>query len=372
MPLSNVIPENYNQQLEAKELKIKLLFDDLNPPKLEVYNSPTLQFRVRAEFKIWHEGNDSFFAMFKRDHPKQPHRIDNFSIGSAIIQQLMQSLMAAIKSSNLLRHKLFQVEFLTTLSGEALVSMIYHKALDAQWQQQAEALQDDLGIKIIGRSKKQRLVLKEDFVTERLLVNEQHYLFQQVENSFTQPNATVNQKMLSWALDNSRSIGGDLLELYCGNGNFTVVLAQNFNQVLATEISKTSVKSAHYNFALNDINNVKVVRMSSEDISSALAGKRAFRRLKEINLEDYQFSTVLVDPPRAGLDPLTEKLITLFDNILYISCNPNTLHANLTNICETHRIEKFAIFDQFPYTEHIECGVLLSKTPVQSELNDNN
>jgi tRNA (uracil-5-)-methyltransferase len=361
MPLSRVIPDQYPQQLDAKAEKIRQQFAEFKPPALQIFSSPSLQFRMRAEFKIWHQDDDSYFAMFNREQPKQPVRIDNFSIGAALIQQLMQSLLTAIKGSPILRHKLFQVEFLTTLSGEALVTMIYHKALDEHWQQLAEQLQQQLNINIIGRSKKQRLVLNTDFVTEQLQVNGQRYDFQQVENSFTQPNATVNQKMLSWALENSKTQGGDLLELYCGNGNFTVVLAQNFSRVLATEISKTSVKSAHYNFALNQVNNVTVVRMSSEDISSALAGERQFRRLQDVDLEQYQFSTVLVDPPRAGLDSLTESLVCRFEHILYISCNPDTLHANLKTICNSHRIEKFAIFDQFPYTDHIECGVMLSK-----------
>jgi tRNA (uracil-5-)-methyltransferase len=48
-----------------------------------------------------------------------------------------------------------------------------------------------------------------------------------------------------------------------------------------------------------------------------------------------------------------------FDRIVYISCNPETLHANLSAIAATHRIARFAAFDQFPYTHHLECGVYL-------------
>ncbi len=361
MPLSNVNSDHYSQQLAAKAERIQQQFAEFNPPTLEIYDSPPLHFRVRAEFKIWHEGDDSYYAMFNREAPKTPVRIDHFPIGSELINQLMNALMTEIKKHPLLRHKLFQVEFLTTLSGEALVTVIYHKPLNDDWLQLAKELQDKLSIQLIGRSKKQRHVLTQDFVTERLTVEQKPYQFQQVENSFTQPNASVNQKMLNWALQNSRDNGGDLVELYCGNGNFTVVLAQNFKRVLATEISKTSVKSAHYNFALNNIDNVEVVRMSSEDFSSALAGERAFRRLNHIPLEDYDFTTILVDPPRAGLDAGTEQLVSRFDHILYISCNPDTLYKNLQSICKTHYIEKMAIFDQFPYTDHIECGVTLKK-----------
>ena len=47
-----------------------------------------------------------------------------------------------------------------------------------------------------------------------------------------------------------------------------------------------------------------------------------------------------VDPPRAGLDPDTVKLVQNYDRILYISCNPHTLCENLQTLSQTHRIEK--------------------------------
>jgi len=169
--------------------------------------------------------------------------------------------------------------------------------------------------------------------------------------------------MLSWAQSVSDNITGDLLELYCGNANFTVALANQYNRVLATEISKTSVKAALYNLEQNKINNVQIARMSSEEFTQAYHGVREFRRLEvsSIDLSSYQFSTLFVDPPRAGLDQDTIKLAQEFDQIIYVSCNPETLAGNLVQLTKTHRIERFAIFDQFPYTHHIESGLFLTK-----------
>ncbi|MFT7128107.1 MAG: tRNA (uracil-5-)-methyltransferase [Gammaproteobacteria bacterium] len=361
MPLSRVNSDNYQHQLTEKADRITQLFQPFRPPTLEVFSSPSLHYRMRAEFRIWHQDDSCFYAMFKKDDPKTPCRITSFDIGSERICQLMPLLLDEINTSSVLKERLFQIEFLTTLGNQALVTLIYHKKLDDNWEVLAKHLQTKYDINIIGRSKKQRLVLERDFVTEVLTVNKKDYFFQQVENSFTQPNASVNQKMLNWALSNCRSNGGDLLELYCGNGNFTAVLAQNFSRVLCTEISKTSVKSANINFDSNNIDNVSIARMSSEEISAALNGEREFRRLKNIDLTDYNFSTVLVDPPRAGLDNKTEEFVKKFEHILYISCNPETLSNNLANICESHSVVKFAIFDQFPYTDHIECGVTLKR-----------
>jgi len=270
-------------------------------------------------------------------------------------------LLGEITGSDILRKRLFSAEFLTTLSGEAVVTLIYHRKLDDEWEATATRLQDALGINIIGRSRKQKIILGREYLLEVLQVNERNYHYQQVEGSFTQPNAGVNQHMLSWAENCSKQLNGDLLELYCGNGNFTCVLADSFDKVLATEVSKVSVRSAFYNLNANHITNVKIARMSSEELTQALNKERAFRRLKDIPLDNYNFSTLFVDPPRAGLDPATEQLATNFTNILYISCNPQTLGLNLETLTKTHIIKRFAVFDQFPYTPHLECGVWLQK-----------
>ena len=361
MPLSQIKPEHYDQQLSQKADRIRSLFAEFSPPELTVFPSQPLHYRMRTEFKIWHQDNDSFYVMFRPEEPRIPHRIDQFPAASETINRLMPELMTEVLQTPILRQRLFQVEFLTTQTGEALITLIYHKKLDEEWDTAATTLQKTLNCQVIGRARKQKHVLNTDFVTEQLSVDGKAYSYQQVEGSFTQPNAGVNEKMLQWALNESSQLGGDLLELYCGNGNFTTVLAQNFNRVLATEISKTSVRSALHNFELNGIENVKIARMSSEEFTSALMGEREFRRLQEIDLGSYQFSTILVDPPRAGLDKATEQLVSRFDNILYISCNPDTLHENLKTLCKSHEIQQFAIFDQFPYTHHIEVGVRLAK-----------
>ena len=191
--------------------------------------------------------------------------------------------------------------------------------------------------------------------------------YQQIEGSFTQPNGGVNQHMLGWARAQAKAVGtrpqvpGDLLELYCGNGNFTVALAPLFGRVLATEMSKTSVRAADTNLADNGVDNVTMVRMASEEISDALAGGREYRRMAGVDLAGYRFSTLFVDPPRAGLDEGTIALARGFDHILYISCNPETLRANVAALAATHRIAAAAAFDQFPYTHHLECGLLLQR-----------
>lgn len=364
---SHIHPNNYSSQLEQKKQHIADLFAEFDFPEFEIFASEPLNYRQRAEFRLWHQDEDLYYIMFD-SKTKQKFRVNEFPVASILINQAMVALREAIINTPVLRHRLFQVDFLSTLSGELLISLLYHKQLDEQWQQQAIDLQNQLKntlnintLGIIGRARKQKIILDNDYVFENLTVADKTFIYQQVENSFTQPNAKVNEKMLFWAQQVTACQGGDLIELYCGNGNFSIALAQNFDRVLGTEISKISVYSAQINIAKNNLNNVDIVRMSSEDFSQAMNGERQFRRLAGFDLTAYNYDTVLVDPPRAGLDPASTELASRFNNIIYISCNSETLHENLKTLVKTHNIEKFALFDQFPYTDHIECGVYLTK-----------
>lgn len=356
----------YQQQLQAKVERIRAQFSEYQPPELEVFDSPEQHFRMRAEFRIWHTEDDLFYAMFERntdEKQKTVVRVDEFPIADQSINQLMPKLLEALKQRPELHHRLFEADFLSSLNGEMLVSLIYHRKLDATWEALAKQLAEDLNIKLIGRSRGQKLVLSDDFVVEQLQVNDQTFHYKQIENGFTQPNAQVCQKMLQWACDVASECSGDLLELYCGNGNFTLPLSQKFPRVLATELAKSSVYAAEWNIEKNKIENIQIARLAAEEFTQAYQGEREFRRLQEakIDLKEYAFGTVFVDPPRAGIDDDTLKLLQDFNHIIYISCNPDTLHDNLKILSQTHRIQRFALFDQFPYTHHVETGVLLEK-----------
>lgn len=206
------------------------------------------------------------------------------------------------------------------------------------------------------------MVVGRDYVREAFCVEESVFYYRQPEGAFSQPNGEVNQKMLNWAWKVMEQQQSDLLELYCGNGNFTMPLSRRVKGVLATEISKASIQAAQANMVENHIKNISLARLSAEELTQALSGVRAFRRLAGINLEDYDFRTIFVDPPRSGMDDRTCSLASRFDRILYISCNPETLVNNMKQLGVTHSIKSCALFDQFPYTEHMEVGVLLERS----------
>jgi len=353
-------PSQYDSQLADKAARLRELLAPFAAPEPEVFDSPREHYRLRAEFRLWREGEARHYAMFEQGDKHTPILIEEFPIASRRINELMPRLKAAWAEPTL-GHKLFQVEFLTTLAGDALITLCYHRPVDATWQAAAEKLAAELGVSIVGRSRGKRLVVGRDFVSEELTVAGRTFRYRQPEGAFTQPNGEVCQKMLNWAYDALGQRDDDLLELYCGNGNFTLPLATRVRQVLATEISKTSVNAALANLADNAVDNVTLVRLSAEELTQALNDVRPFRRLADVDLKSYAFGSVFVDPPRAGMDPDTCELTRRFDNILYISCNPETLAQNIAQLHDTHQVSRCALFDQFPYTHHMEAGVLLTR-----------
>lgn len=356
----------YEAQLEAKHERLSVLLSEFYTASIELYRSRPTHYRNRAEFGVWHEGDQWHYTMMLPDDQgvKQRTYLKQLSVADESINQAM-SRLAVLIDSDLLKRKLFQVEFLSTLSGELLITLIYHKPLDDEWIEAARPLQIALGAAVIGRSRKQKVALSRDYVTECFSVQRRKFSYRQPEGAFSQPNARMCEQMLGWAADQADQIEGlenrDLLELYCGNGNFTLPLALKCRRALATEISKTSTAAAIHNAAANCVDNLNLIRLSAEEVGEALAGSREFRRLKqaEVNLSDYDFGLVFVDPPRAGIDGDTLALLAQFDHLIYVSCNPETLARDLGKLCDTHEVISAALFDQFPGTPHIESGVRL-------------
>ena len=213
-----------------------------------------------------------------------------------------------------------------------------------------------------------------------------------------------------------------LLELYCGNGNHTVALAPHFSRVLAVEIDRRLCAAAEHNLAANDVRNASILctpsgklckrlfhslrkrrtastaasTAASAAVSAAVEAVEAVGAVEAVeaveaaagavptvacaacprpsaprsmtpemtwlNEAEARTEVILVDPPRCGLDADTLALVAAFDHILYISCNPSTLLASLqTSLGATHEVRRWAVFDHFAYTEHLEMGVLLSR-----------
>jgi len=296
------------------------------------------------------------------------------------INYLMARLRDACMERPTIAHLMKQVYFLATTAGDSCVTLVYARPLDDAWRREGEWLSECLECPIVGRPHEHhgpnKYCVDRNVVGERLSVNGRCLSYQQVANSFSQPNPGVASCMLSWAdevtsvlmdgrasadvtdgTSNARS--NDLLELYCGNGNFAIAIAHNFRRCFATEAATELISLAQQNAELNGVTNLVVAVASAQDVSNVL--RNGSRLTSMPQLEIGAVSTILIDPPREGLDSLTRKLVSRFDRIVYISCCPETLARDVSMLSITHGVMHVAVFDQFPYTPHLEMGLVLQR-----------
>jgi tRNA (uracil-5-)-methyltransferase len=369
--------ENYESQFKEKQQRLRELLNWNGD--IEGFDSPRQHFRFRTNFQMWHDDPKNrtpegfYYSMYDEKDKNKPREITSFPPGTERINELMQQLRLHFKHPVIFRN-LFEVRFVTTKhsASQCIIVLCYKQPLHPDWKIHARTVAEELDCKIIGRAKKEMQFVggtfDDEYIQEILTIEGRDYVYFQTEGAFSQPNAYVCEKMITWALKAARpAVGGeatvDLLELYCGGGTFTAPFSTIFRKVLATEISKASVLLAKRCFEANAIENIHVLRLSSEEFTAWYEGKSQFERVKQagVQISDFNITTVFVDPPRAGLDIDTCTLLKKFQKIVYVSCNPVTLARDVEILKETHDVLSVAAFDQFPYTHHLESGVLLVK-----------
>ncbi|TLD97317.1 tRNA (uridine(54)-C5)-methyltransferase TrmA [Helicobacter jaachi] len=366
----------YKAQLEAKALstldEFRAFLQDLSSP-FALFASPKQAFRARAEFRFYKSEQLDFAMNTLHKNARVP--ISKCPILLPVLQAIMPLLIQNLRLDSVLHTKLYACNLLSSLQGEAIITLIYHKTLDSAWQERARILESYLSsalnahIHIIGRSKHQKLILSQDTLLEQLTLFEgsekkRIYRYYKKEAQFSQPNPFINAKMLAFVFSALQDLGvnGDLLELYCGSGNFSIMLAPLFRAVLATEVVKSAIALLHENIKLNHTYNITPVRLNAFECIEALSLKRAFFRLKDVSLHNFAFDCVLIDPPRSGVkDREILHFLERFRLIVYVSCNPKSLLEDLQILSLTHKMTRFGLFDQFPHTHHRECIAILHR-----------
>lgn len=354
---SCVLDGDYRAQKELKIERTRQILKPFYDGEIEFFASALSGFRSRAELRLWHNENGLNYAMNKAD--KRPVIIQNCAIVDEKIADLMPKLLARLNENFKLKERVFGVEFVTSCD-EICVILLYHKDI--------LSIEDELGelfralkISVVARSRGKKLVFGSEILNERLKIAGEIFKYKISFDGFIQPNRAINEKMITYVCEKiKKQKRRDFLELYCGHGNFTLPLARHFNAVLASEINKTSIALSKQNAILNGAENIKFIRMGADELISAFKG-REYKRLKDIRLKDYDFSHILVDPPRAGCSQDVLMMMKDYENIIYVSCSQESLARDLGLLEPTHRIENLALFDQFAHTNHIETIAVLSK-----------
>ena len=178
---------------------------------------------------------------------------------------------------------------------------------------------------------------------EYIISNIDEYRYAIYPESFFQ----VNTLMISKLYDKVKEYvgkGDKLLDLYCGAGTIGIYLADNFNKIRGIEINKDAIRGANLNKKINGIKNI------SFELGNA----------NNIKIEE---DTVVVDPPRSGLDDKTRNIIinSNVKKLVYVSCNPITFARDINIFKDKYDIKSVTLFDNFPNTIHMESVCLLER-----------
>lgn len=141
-------------------------------------------------------------------------------------------------------------------------------------------------------------------------------------------------------------------DIYCGIGTISLMAARNAKKVYGVEIVEQSIINAKENAAANNINNAEFFAGKAEVV------------LPKLYKKNIKADVVIVDPPRKGCEKeVIDTIISMRSNrVVYVSCNPSTLARDIKLLEEGgYRLLEVQPVDQFPWTHHVECVVLMSR-----------
>ncbi len=172
--------------------------------------------------------------------------------------------------------------------------------------------------------------------------------------SFYQVNAVQTEVLYQKAVEYANLTGKEtVVDAYCGIGTISLTAAEKAKKVIGVELNKEAVRDAVTNAKSNHIKNA--------DFYQNDAG----RFLTQMADAGEKVDVVFLDPPRSGsTEEFLDALLRMEPGrVVYISCNPETLARDLKYLTgkSTYRVAEMTPVDMFPFTEHMECVVSITR-----------
>jgi 23S rRNA (uracil1939-C5)-methyltransferase len=208
----------------------------------------------------------------------------------------------------------------------------------------------------IAFGEEEHVLQGEGVIVERLLGLD----FEATANAFLQTNSLQAEALYAEAIAAAALTGGEMvLDLYCGTGTLTLLLARGAGLAVGVESVPDAVERAHRNATLNGLHNARFVEGEARRVLREWArGERATPWG-----QGRRPDVVVVDPPRAGLHPRVVTRVAELKpaRIVYVSCNPATLARDVKDFtAQGYTLGEVAPYDMFPHTPHIECVARLT------------
>lgn len=352
---------SYAAQAEAKR---SILLETLqrvgrlsNPPVGQTVASlAPYGYRARAQFKL-HKVSDGLKAGFYR---RGSRFVIDLQQGCPVVTTAVNDALTRLRRVLEGLPDADRVPQISIEDGEAGCHAIVHY-VGAEPQRTADHLaqqaeQLNLAGLFLQNGRKDTLthIFGEERVTYRVPAGERELLLGYGIGGFSQVNRHQNRAMIGLVRQMLQSVStGRLLDLYCGNGNLSLPLADLFAEVVGIEGYQPSIASA--------VDNSRQVRVNNSTFRCADAGGEVQRLVSARE----SFATVLLDPPRSGAFEVVKALPALgASRIIYVSCDPGTLARDVAVLISQggYRLETALPLDMFPQTGHLETIACLSRT----------
>lgn len=327
------------------------LHDIVLPNPIEVYSDgKELAYRNKIEFSWWwdKEAGQLDLAFFRRGtHGKIP--VDGSSLADPKINEAAHRIRDTLRYRNIQAFNLKTLLIRSNRNGD-VVAQLYVKdeMFDAFTEQELRDF-DITGFELIFSNPKSPASV----ITKRLQAWGETSLtdtildvpFTYAVEGFFQINLPVYEQALR---DMKESVPANkpAVDLYSGVG--TIGLTIGGENVTMVEINEHAVREMERNItALEREKAVKAILAPSETA------------LEHITSD----STIIVDPPRAGLheDVVKKLLESAPERIVYLSCNPVTQARDVALLAEKYGVKSHRGYNFFPRTPHIEHLVVLDK-----------
>lgn len=334
----------YKQENLQHEFVSKLKLHDVPWQKPIEADGYGYRRRARIGIRYRHKTGEVVFGFREQ---KNSHLTDIQEC--PVLVDELQSLIPSLKSLLLKLEKVDVITQAQLLSGDELqvISLRIVKELPQADLKQLLAWAEEQAI---------QLDLQRETGTETLYTPPNRALWFKVagqridfaSDSFIQANASVNEQMVSTALQWLQVKDHEtVLDLYAGLGNFTLPLAQQAETVCAVELDKKMVADLEQNAKRNGLQNVDVQLGNLDDLTS----------VERLSNADF----IVLDPPRAGAAPIMPWVSQQKCRVLYVACEPSSLIRDAAVLLESgYKLDKVVALDMFPQTKHIETMALFT------------
>lgn len=321
-----IMAMNYSNQLKYKKEKVINIFKkygniDINPNVIE-----SNQFAYRN--KIVLQVQNSKIGLFKNKSNKIVE-IEECLLVSPKINEIIKVIKNNLKVNKITK--------IMIREAQEKLMVVFYGEID---RNKAINYLKDMASSIYINSK---CIYGDNYLEDKL----GNYKFNISKDSFFQVNHNQTIKLYDKVLEYLGTKQEKVLDLYCGIGTIGTYISIHCNHVLGIEINKSAIKDANLNKKLNKINNIS---FEHGDVG------------KLIN-SSMDYDTIIVDPPRSGLDKKTRNVLKKIetDKIIYVSCNPITLVRDINDLKDKYELIDLTLVDMFPNTYHVESICVLNK-----------